>query len=112
MNYKLFLDDIRNPKTEGPWVIVRSFKEAVNEIIKRGKFPNYISFDHDLEHNHDKNEEYKTGYDFARWLVKQDMNGTFLFDNNFKFNVHSANPIGKKNIEFYLNSYLNLKYKL
>jgi hypothetical protein len=49
----------------------------------------------------------KTGYDLAKFIVD------FVIDNNsdlsnFKFNVHSANPIGAKNIRTLLN---NLKEK-
>ena len=48
---KLYLDDIRIPKTEG-WVIVRTYDEFVNWITKNG-LPEEVSFDHDLaEINH------------------------------------------------------------
>jgi hypothetical protein len=131
---KLFLDDIRIPKDaiglvpfnlnqlyfENDWVIVRNFLEFCNYIQKFG-LPDFISFDHDLADDHyndlfsDKNlsipnsdivlkyDEYseKTGYECAKWLVD------WCFDNSQKipkFVVHSANPVGKKNIESYLNN--------
>jgi hypothetical protein len=131
---KLFLDDIRIPEDaiglvpsnlnqlyfENDWVIVRNFLEFCNYIQKFG-LPDFISFDHDLADDHyndlfsDKNlsipnsdivlkyDEYseKTGYECAKWLVD------WCFDNSQKipkFVVHSANPVGKKNIESYLNN--------
>ena len=99
---------------------VRNFWEFCNYIQKFG-LPNFISFDHDLADEHyndlfsDKNwssqdsdivlkyDEYseKTGYECAKWLVD------WCLENSKKipeFVVHSANPVGKKNIESYLNN--------
>jgi hypothetical protein len=130
---KLFLDDIRqvrdacyyviNPKIyweEEDWDIVRNYDEFIKYIEENG-LPDLISFDHDLADEHyndlfsDKNwfkdndnielvyDEYKekTGLECAKWLVD------FCLDNNKKlpdYIVHSANPIGKKNIESFLNN--------
>ena len=97
----LYLDDERVPKTSGPWVIVRSFNEAVSYVSLNG-IPEFISFDHDIH------SEPNTGYTFALWLIEQDLDGIIRFPSNFKFNVHSANPIGKKNIESVLKNYLRM----
>lgn len=131
---KLFLDDIRIPKDsiglvpsnfnkfyfEDNWVIVRNFFEFCNHIQKFG-LPDFISFDHDLADDHyndlfsDENwfkddgdvvlkyDSYKekTGYECAKWLVD------WCLENSEKlpdYIVHSANPVGKKNIESYLNN--------
>jgi hypothetical protein len=127
---KLFLDDIRdvrdacyyvpNPRVywEGDWDIVRNYDEFVHYIETNG-LPELISFDHDLAdfHYDFKPEDYesmtqeemilkfgsmeKTGLDCAKWLVD------FCFLNRSElppFLVHSANPIGKKNIESYLGN--------
>lgn len=129
---KLFLDDIRqvrdacyyvvNPKIywEEDWDIVRNYDEFVQYIEKNG-LPDLISFDHDLadEHYEDlfsdpnwsksnddielKYEEYreKTGLDCAKWLVE------YCRENKLKlpiFFVHSANPVGRRNIEDYLHN--------
>jgi hypothetical protein len=99
--YSLYLDDKRNPQTEKDWVIARSFNEA-KEIVNTHGVPNYISFDHDLD-------EDGTGYDFAKWLVEQDLDGKINLDNNFRYNIHSANPIGAKNIDTLLRTYLKSK---
>ncbi len=136
---KLFLDDIRIPKDaiglvpsnlnqlywENDWVVVRDFHQFCNYLQKFG-VPDFISFDHDLADDHyndffsDENwskddsgiilkyDEYKekTGYECAKWLVD------FCLEKGHKlpdYQVHSANPVGKKNIESYL---LNAKKHL
>lgn len=50
-----------------------------------------------------------TGYDFAKWMVDMDMENIYKFSKDFTFNVHSANPVGKANIESYLNNYLSFR---
>lgn len=101
MTYKLYLDDIRNPKARD-FIVVRSFDAAVNYVNQHG-FPNYVSLDHDLGDAYTK-----TGYDFAKWLVSVDLVNNSMPDD-FDFNVHSANPVGAKNIIEYFKSYLSLK---
>ena len=115
--YKLYLDDIRTPRTEG-WNIVRCYEDFVSTIITKG-MPDEISFDHDLGEEHinyffenggrenppdpqKANFKEKTGYDAAKWLVN------FCFENGLplpNYNVHSANPVGKQNILHLLDSY-------
>jgi|688.fasta_scaffold192121_5 hypothetical protein len=114
---KLYLDDVRTPKTEG-WDIVRSYDEFVNYIETNG-IPDEVSFDHDLSREHTKyyfdngghsnppdplgvefNE--KTGYDSAKWLCE------YCWTNGIplpKWNVHSANPVGRDNIIHLLKNY-------
>lgn len=114
---KLFLDDIRIPKDaiglvpsnlnqfywENDWIIVRNYYEFCNYMQKFG-LPDFISFDHDLADEHYGDFEFsdykeKTGYECAKWLVDWCLeNGLQIPD----YIVHSANPIGKKNIESYL----------
>ena len=101
---KIYLDDIRFPKTSG-WKIARSFEEFCDIIKTAGEFPSEVSFDHDLGIG-------KTGYDAAKWMIEQDLDGVFSFPRNFKFNVHSANPIGAKNIQRALDNYLKFKWSL
>lgn len=127
---KLFLDDIRLPKDaiglvpsnmnqfywKNDWFVVKNYDEFRNYIEKNG-LPDFISFDHDLADFHYdlKPEDYdsmseddmvrkfgsmeKTGFDCAKWLVD------WCLENSLKlpdFVVHSANPIGKQNIQSYL----------
>jgi hypothetical protein len=98
---KLYLDDIRVPKTDG-WDIVRTYEDFVEWITKNG-IPDEVSFDHDLaEINYDPStftETFKyyekTGYDAAKWLCE------YCWTNGLpipKYNVHSANPVGRDNI--------------
>jgi hypothetical protein len=116
----LFLDDLRIP-TDVTWVdvpvdqhysVVRSYKEFVDLITLRG-VPKYVCYDHDLADCHygdglnndqiDYNKyQEKTGYDCAKWLVN------YCMERGIKhppYIVHSMNPIGKLNIESYINSY-------
>ena len=91
METKVYLDDIRVPVTPN-WIIVRTVEDFKRVVIDYQ--PTYISFDHDL------GEDSPTGYDCAKWLVEID------YRHLRDFNVHSANPIGKENIETLLNNYL------
>jgi hypothetical protein len=103
---KLYIDDIRIPKDE-TFMIVRSFHEAITYIQKNG-MPDYISFDHDLGEDENGNL-LPTGYDFAKWLVEKDLDNIYKFSDTFNFNVHSANPIGRHQINALLNNYLHFK---
>ena len=113
---KIYLDDIRTPQTQG-WIIIRNFKDFVKWIEKNG-LPGFISFDHDLSDEHygmigktdflDWKEYYQqqdreyTGYDCAKWLCE------YCLENNLPipdWNVHSANTVGKENINFILKHY-------
>lgn len=124
MEYKLFLDDIRNPKdvlnyidndiySLNNWVIVRNYDEFVQTIEKNG-LPTIISFDHDLAYDHylDDNQngdiDYdnlteKTGYDCAKWLV--DYCIIKMSKITSRCYVHSMNPVGKVNIETLLHNF-------
>lgn len=105
MSYSLFLDDIRTidtvyPKTDIDFVIVRSYDACITYIRENG-LPEFMSFDNDL--GEDENRDVlPDGYAVAKWLVYEsgfDLTG-------FKFNVHSANPVAKDQIEGLLNNYM------
>ena len=109
MRYKLYLDDIRVPvhvgsglKNTPGWLLARTYDEAVS-MVKHHGCPVYISFDHDLG-----DENAKTGYDFAKWLVDQDLTYNII-PSDFEFNVHSANPVGAANITNLLDAYLKTR---
>lgn len=118
--YNLFLDDVRNPSNTQympnylwplyntqKWEVVRSYKQFVRCIIKKG-IPDKVSFDHDLAEIHYDPSTWtegfkyneKTGLDCAKWLCKR-LNGAEL-PQCF---VHSQNPVGRKNIADYLKWY-------
>jgi len=93
----LYLDDVRNPKTKG-WTIVRNFEDFVSFIQQNG-LPDEISFDHDLGEDI---KGTKTGYDCAKWLCD------YCWTNGLPippWNVHSANPVGRDNINQILQSF-------
>jgi len=119
----LYLDDVRTPTETlpgyNPWNIVRNYAEFEKWIIENG-IPDLISFDHDLadEHMNDYYRQFakegfqipdyesykeKTGLDCARFVVEysQKMNVPLK-----QCVVHSANPVGAKNIHSYINGYL------
>jgi hypothetical protein len=104
--YRMYLDDLRESKNDYD-VIVRSFDEATGYISEHG-IPVFISFDHDLGLDDDGSVD-KSGYDLAKWLVEQSLDGVLEFPKEFSFFVHSANPLGKINIESILNNYIKFR---
>jgi hypothetical protein len=128
-NDKLFLDDIRIPKDaiglvpdkhnkfywENDWDVVKDYNEFVLYVETNG-VPEFVSFDHDLgdtamdEYFRNvatkgtldyENIKEKTGFDCAKFLVE------YCMDENQPlpdYLVHSANPVGKKNIELFLEN--------
>ena len=110
----LWLDDIRNPH-EDDWLVfspiahtkvvwVKKYWEFVNWIKENG-LPDGICFDHDLSDIHCNKSTYKekTGMDCAKFVVE------YCLDNNLplpKYNIQSANPAGKENIDGLFKSFL------
>ena len=97
---RLYIDDIRYPKTKG-WVIVRTSADAI-QYLKNTGCPDFISFDHDLGGD-------DTAMKVVKWMVENDLNNPGFIPLDFKFNVHSANPVGAVNIEGYLNAYMRTR---
>ncbi len=97
----LYLDDERNPQTNRPWTIARTVSDAKNLVMTKGA-PDFISFDHDIDEN-------GTGMDFAKWLIDMDMDGKIELGPDFDWIIHSANPVGSKNIQGILESYMRFK---
>ena len=91
----LYIDDIRLPSNFNNFhtiYLVRSYNEAIDFIQNKSfNYEVYISFDHDLG-------EDKSGYDIAKYLVENQIPIA-------GFKVHSANPVGKMNIEQLLTHY-------
>ncbi len=120
MKRLLWLDNIRDPLVqvwltyspipqpfEAIWV--KSYKEFIKWIEING-LPDAICFDHDLAdicYDLSKGKEMfvlheKTGMDCAKWLVE------YCLDKNCKlplYNIQSANPTGKDNINSLLKNY-------
>lgn len=128
MKTLLWLDDFRDPHKDD-WlnfspipppfdVIWVTTYEGFVHWIERNGLPDGICFDHDLADNHYHNDMYvspeaynkhydefeeKTGYHAAKWLID------YCIDNDKelpKFNIQSANPVGKENIKGLLNSFI------
>lgn len=130
----LWLDDVRNP-FENHWVVtfspilnedlkhiewVKSYNEFIN-WIKNNELPEAICFDHDLgmdvsldarskgmtkKKSRLLKQKEKTGFDCAKWLVD------YCLDNNKSlplYNIQSANPVGKANIDSLLLNYQRTK---
>ena len=101
----LWLDDLRDPKDhiQGDnihWV--KNYKQFIKWIELNG-LPDIISFDHDLG-----GEKSRTGADALRWMLN------FIIDNNLNLphiKLHTANPIGRQNMESLINSYKKIYNK-
>ena len=90
---KIFLDDIREC-TNPDLIVCRTADEAI-KLIGSGDV-NYISFDHDLG-----DEKALTGYDVACYIER------LVYYNRITcpdWDVHSANPVGRKRIELAMDS--------
>ena len=114
--HRIYLDDVRTP-VEQDWVVVRNYDEFISKVNELGfNDIELISLDHDLwdsamsewhknvYHNYTLNYDNiteKTGYDCAKWLVEQWMDGRPVVD----VYTHSANAIGSANIMGYINNY-------
>lgn len=95
----IYLDDIRDPKTNRNWIVLRTSQEAI-DYVKANGLPQYCSFDHDLGGE-------DTAMVFLKWLIDFDLdNDGQIIPENFQYNVHSANNVGLKNIQGLLDSYL------
>lgn len=130
MKKRIYLDDVRTPISpnnewvEGveEWTVVRSYDEFVKTVTEIGlENIEVISLDHDLGdsamkewytnvyHNYKldyNNITEKTGYDCAKWLVEQWMDGKPVVD----VYTHSANAIGSANIMGYINNYRHINH--
>lgn len=118
--YSLFLDDDKDTRfppdgpspTGGEWIIARTLSEAYAVFDKYG-MPGFISFDHDL--GIDENGVEEKGMHYAHRIIEIDMNEregdvqdfSRMFSEDFDFRVHSANPVGAKNIKCLMRNYLD-----
>ena len=99
---KIFLDDIRIPLDE-TWVILTNYQTFIDRVGEINfNDIEIISLDHDLGDINNIEGE-KTGYDIAKWLVDQSI---IRKQKLPLIKVHSANPVGSKNIIDYINNYL------
>lgn len=90
---RIWLDDTRDK----PYNYDLHFYKAedVIDYIKNNNIITHISFDNDLGINN------LEGYQLANWIEEQ------AYYNNIKeftWNIHSANPVGRKKIEKAMNN--------
>lgn len=96
-----FLDDVRNPPEDGtPWILARSVPALQKSIIDRvgtGEMTKadkiVFSLDHDL------GEGEQTGYDFLNIIEHTIVNMGPPGNQKMEFRIHSANPVGRENME-------------
>lgn len=132
----LWLDDIRNPFI-ADWLMqyvpefdedrdnvvwVKNYDDFVDWIEENG-LPYIIAFDHDLGEDEAKERVLfgmnkkkariikkgtPSGFDAAKWLVD------YCIDNDLdlpKWDIQSANPVGRDNINGILSNYRNFRNK-
>lgn len=89
----IYLDDIRMPPSKH-WTIVRTAEAAYKAILKGHKegLEMVVSLDHDL------GEDIPTGYDLLNW-VEKDVVTDQTFRPKIAFQIHSANPVGRENMD-------------
>lgn len=105
LSYSMFLDDLREPTQKYDFTI-RTFYDAI-EVMKDKGMPSHISFDHDLGLG-SSGEDEKNGYDVAKWMIEQVLDEIMEFPHDFTYNIHSANPVGAKNIDMLFKNYFDL----
>lgn len=89
---KLWIDDVRLPPRG--WVWAQSSREALEIISNPNINISQISFDHDLG-------ESDTVIPVCEYFEEQ---AYFHRMKPPKWNIHSANPVGRKNIEVIMKS--------
>ena len=85
---RIWLDDVR-PMPVGFDIHIKTAVDAIKLITKEDV--SYCSFDHDLG-----DEENGTGYDVANFIEEM---AYYKIINPIQWAIHSANPVGRKNIE-------------
>ncbi len=99
MPWRLWLDDWRDPTTEG-FIIARSHNEAVNRIKRMG-CPSYVAFDYSLGTK-------DTGLTLAEWLIERDKaeDGKFM-PKGFDFKCITDDTWARGEITRIMREYLD-----
>lgn len=95
---RLWLDDIR-PAPPGFDVHVKTAPDAIR-FLESGKIAE-VSLDHDLGEGADLGTDVGTGYDVAVWIEQKAHDATLP---RIAWNVHSANPVGRRKMEVALQN--------
>jgi len=100
---QIWLDDERDPAdgfikknfgSHGNEIWIKTAQEAIS-LLKQGNI-DFISLDHDLGP-----PEAGSGYDVAKWIEEAAFNKQI---KPLKWKIHSANPVGAKNMTQALKS--------
>lgn len=94
MKWGLFIDDERFPKTPY-YMLARTSREAILMVQYYG-LPTEICFDHDLSII---NGVVDTSIEFINWLTNKIVDGVIVIPSDFKYSIHSQNPVGASNIK-------------
>lgn len=94
---KLFLDDVREPPDES-WEVVRTYNDCI-AALETG-LVDFLSLDHDL------GEDARTGYDVAKYIESKVFQEKDYLPPSIC--IHSANPVGRKNIQAAIDSIARL----
>ena len=94
---KLWIDDCR-PSPNNDWIIAKNSEQAIS-IIKYSGLPNTIALDHDL--GGDDTAMIVVHFIINSWLDKE-----LSIPNNFRYSIHSQNPVGAKNIQITMENFL------
>lgn len=89
---KLWVDDERMPP-DNTWEMARSFHEAVHML--NCFIYDTVSLDHDLASFYGHKE--MTGYDIVCWMEDQTRKDPWHMPRTIL--IHSANPVGRKNMQ-------------
>lgn len=98
MTTYIFLDDVRMPPDDGnKWTVVRHIDDAWASIVtawhtSHGRGEIVISLDHDL------GEDIPTGYDLVKH-IECAVATQHEFKPKLEMRIHSANPVGRQNME-------------
>lgn len=93
---RIWIDDVR-PMPKGFDKHFKSYREAYMFLMAHGDVVTHISFDHDLGSMDPKQTGYELARAIERWASKH-------LITRMTWAVHSANPVGKKNIEAAMKS--------
>lgn len=93
---RIYVDDTRSAPKD--FILANNYKDAINIINRNKDDIDCLSLDHDLGGN-------KSGYDICLYLVENE-----IFPK--EINLHSANPVGVKNMYQLLDRYMPKNIKI
>jgi hypothetical protein len=103
---KIWLDDDRTPPdVDGPWLWVTNAVDAVDQLFEAydlNEEVEEISLDHDLADFADGKE--LTGLVVLQEIERRLESGEGEIAVPKKFSIHSANPVGRKNMQAAIDS--------